>query len=233
MNVDVVIPALDEERSIGRVVSRIPRPPVREIVVVDNGSRDGTAHAARDAGARVVAEPRRGYGSACLAGLSALAPDTEVVVFIDADGSDEPSMLPQLVDPIVGDRADLVVGSRALGRAERGSLTLQQRVGNAIAARWLTWRFDLPATDLGPFRAIRKSSLDRLAMVDGDYGWTVEMQIKAARAGLRYVELPVPYYRAAGPSKVSGTVRGVVGAAVKIVGLLAVHDLGDVIRRRL
>jgi glycosyltransferase involved in cell wall biosynthesis len=233
VNVDVIIPALDEERSIGGVVSQIPRPPVREVLVVDNGSRDATARVARHAGARVVYEPRRGYGSACLAGLAALPANSDLVVFLDADGSDEPAMLPELVEPIADDRADFVVGSRTLGRPERGSLTVQQRIGNAIAARWLSWRFDLPATDLGPFRAIRKSSLDRLGMVDRDYGWTVEMQIKAARAGLRYQELPVPYRKAAGRSKVSGTLRGAIGAAGKILGLMAVHDLGAVIRRRL
>ncbi len=229
--IDVVIPALDEERSIGRVVATIPRPPVRTIYVVDNGSNDATARVAQEAGARVVAEPRRGYGSACLAGIAALPGDTQIVVFLDADGSDDPSVLPQVVAPIVEDRADLVVGSRALGQMQPGAITPQQRVGNFIAAKWLTWRFGLPATDLGPFRAIRRSSLTALGMADRNYGWTVEMQIKAAMQSLRYVEVPVPYRKGEGPSHVSGTARGVVGAAYKIIGLLAYHDLGRWLRR--
>ncbi len=230
-NIDVVIPALDEERSIGRVIAAIPRPPVRTIYVVDNGSNDATARVANEAGACVVAEPRRGYGSACLAGIAALPGDTEIVVFLDADGSDDPSVLPQVVAPIVEDRADLVVGSRALGQMQPGAITPQQRVGNFVAATWLRWRFGLAATDLGPFRAIRRSSLAALGMADRDYGWTVEMQIKAALQSLRYVEVPVPYRQGEGPSHVSGTVRGVVGAAYKIIGLLAYHDLGRWLRR--
>jgi len=226
MRVDVVIPALNEAHTIGDVVRGIPRPPVRGVTVVDNGSTDGTAERARHAGADVVVERRRGYGSACLAGLGSLQPDCDVVVFLDADGGDDPSWIPRLLEPIVAGRADLVVGSRTLGDVEPGALAPQQRVGNAIAATWLRVRFRLPATDLGPFRAIRRRSLDELAMADRDYGWTVEMQIKAARKGLRYTEVPVPYRRRrAGTSKVAGTVRGTLGAAFKILGLLAWHDL--------
>ena len=225
MNIDVVIPALDEELAVGTVVRGL-LPHVRGIYVVDNGSKDRTAEIARAAGAVVIAEPRRGYGSACLAGIAGLPADCDVVVFVDADGSDSPEELPSLVAPIVEDRADLVVGSRALGRAERGALTTQQVVGNAIAALWLRARFGLPATDLGPFRAIRKTSLDALGMVDTSYGWTVEMQIKAARDGLRYVEVPAAYKQRLGVSKVSGTLRGVLGATYKILGLLAWYDLG-------
>lgn len=226
MRVDVVIPALNEARAIGGVVARIPRPPVRDVYVVDNGSTDGTAEIARAAGAKIVLERRRGYGSACLAGIAALPSDTDIVVFLDADGSDDPDELHSLIAPIVDDRADLVIGSRSLGAAERGALTPQQRVGNAIAATWLRTRFDLPATDLGPFRAIRRSSLAALGMVDTNYGWTVEMQIKAAQRGLRYAEVPAAYKRRIGESKVSGTVRGVIGASYKILGLLAWYDLG-------
>ncbi len=229
--VDVVIPALDEEAVIGEVVRAIPRPPVRGIYVVDNGSRDATARVAREAGAIVISEPRRGYGSACLAGIGALPADTEIVVFLDADGSDDPSELAALIQPIVRDRADLVIGSRALGTVERGALTPQQRIGNAIAAAWLRTRFGQPATDLGPFRAIRRSALAALGMVDTNYGWTIEMQIKAARAGLRYAEVPAAYRRRVGESKVSGTVRGVLGASYKILGLLAWYDLGPGRRR--
>ncbi len=225
MRIDVIIPALDEVSSIATVLARIPRPPVRCAIVVDNGSRDGTGMAARVAGALVVHEPRRGYGSACLAGLRALPSDTEVVVFLDADGSDDPSVLPELTRPIEEGAADLVVGSRPAGRPEPGALTPQQRAGNAFAALFLRVRFGLPATDLGPFRAIRRSALDALGMTDTGYGWTVEMQIKAARAGLRYREVPVPYRRRVGVSKISGTLRGTLGASYKILALLARHGL--------
>jgi len=224
--IDVIIPALNEEQAIAGVVRGIPRPLVRQVYVVDNGSADATAKVAREAGAIVVTEPRRGYGSACLAGIAALPADTEIVVFLDADGSDEPAEMHELVRAIVEDRADLVIGSRALGAVERGALTPQQQVGNAIASGWLRARFGLPATDLGPFRAIRRSSLDALGMVDTNYGWTVEMQIKAARKQLRYAEVPAAYKRRIGESKVSGTVRGVLGASYKILGLLAWYDLG-------
>ncbi|MGI8783706.1 MAG: glycosyltransferase family 2 protein [Acidobacteriota bacterium] len=225
MRIDVIIPALNEAAAIAAVVRSIPRPPAREIIVVDNGSKDGTADAARAAGARVISEPRRGYGSACLAGLRALQPDTEIIVFLDADGSDDPTLLPQIVQPIAAGVADLVVGSRTAGIVEPGALTPQQRIGNVVAASWLRLRFGLPATDLGPFRAIGREQLQALAMSDRDYGWTVEMQIKAARNGLRYVEVPVPYRRRVGRSKISGTVRGTLGATFKILGLLAWHDL--------
>lgn len=226
MRVDVIIPALNEASSIQAVVQSLPRPLVRTVFVVDNGSTDATAERAREAGAQVVIEPRRGYGSACLAGIRSLPHDTDVVVFLDADGSDDPSSLSRLLEPIATNRADFVVGSRALGNAEPGALSLQQRAGNAVAAAWLRVRFALPATDLGPFRAIRRTSLEELAMTDRDYGWTVEMQLKAARKGLRYAEVSVPYRRRkTGTSKVAGTVRGTLGATVKILGLLAWHDL--------
>jgi glycosyltransferase involved in cell wall biosynthesis len=223
--IDVVIPALNEAASIGRVVGAVPRPPVRTVYVVDNGSRDATAAVARAAGARVIGEPRRGYGAACLAGVRALPADTEIVVFLDADGADDPTLLPELVRPIVAEMADLVVGARVGAGVERGALSVQQRIGNAIAAKWLRARFGLPATDLGPFRAVRRACLDALMMSDLDYGWTVEMQIKAARRGLRYAEVAVPYRVRMGRSKISGTLRGVLGAAIKILGLLAWHDL--------
>ncbi len=223
MRIDVIIPALDEASSVGGVVRAVLRPPVRHVLVVDNGSGDGTAQVAREAGAVMIPEPRRGYGSACLAGMRALPADTDLVVFLDADGSDDPAYLGCLVEPIVAGRADLVVGARR-GAIEAGALTPMQRVGNAVAAGWLRARFGLQATDLGPFRAIRRSALDRLGMSDPDYGWTVEMQIKAARAGLRYAEVAVPYRRRLGRSKISGTVRGTVGASVKILGLLARYD---------
>lgn len=225
MNVDVIIPALNEQDAIAPVVRGI-LPHVREVLVVDNGSDDGTADEARGAGARVVREPRRGYGSACLAGMAALASNCDVVVFVDADGSDAPDDIVRLLQPLRADGADLVIGSRVLGKCEPGALSPQQRIGNAIASVWLRARFGLPATDLGPFRAIRKDKLDTLQMSDLNYGWTVEMQIKAAQRGLRYVEVPVDYRRRqAGSSKVSGTIRGVAGASIKILGLLAYHDV--------
>lgn len=224
-NIDIVLPALNEARSIEAVVQEIPRPPVRRVVVADNGSTDSTGALARGAGAEVVVEPRRGYGAACMAALATLDDTCDVVVFMDADGSDDPTYLGSLVAPILNDTADLVIGSRAQGQAEPGALSPQQRIGNAIAAAWLRTRFGQPATDLGPFRAIRATSLRALKMADPNYGWTVEMQIKAAQAGLRYAEVPVPYRRRVGHSKVSGTVRGVLGAAYKILGLLAYHDL--------
>jgi len=224
-HVDVVIPALDEAASIGDVVGAVRSPLVRVVVVVDNGSVDATATVAARAGAIVIHEARRGYGAACLAGLRALPPDGDVAAFIDADGSDDPARLPALVGPILDDEADLVVGSRVLGPCEAGALTPPQRIGNAIAARWLRVRFGLPATDLGPFRAIRRDRLAALGMTSLAYGWTVEMQIKAARAGLRYREIAVPYRRRRlGASKISGTARGTIGAAVTILGLLARYD---------
>ena len=166
MIADAIVPALDEGPSIGRVVRSIPRPPIRQVIVIDNGSTDHTASEARAAGATVVAEPRRGYGSACLAGIRTLPEDTEIVLFLDGDGSDDPAFASALLAPIERGEADFVVGCRATGRAERGSLTLPQRIGNAIAARWLRARFDLPATDLGPFRAIRRDRLESLGMAD-------------------------------------------------------------------
>lgn len=219
--IDAIIPALDEEAAIGGVVASIPRPPIREVIVVDNGSQDGTARAAADAGARVVSEPRRGYGAACLRGIEALSPDAEIVVFLDGDGSDDPADLEALLAPLLEDRADLVVGSRARGAKERGSLLPAQRFGNAIACAWLRARFGIPATDIGPFRAIRAGALRDLGMRDRGYGWTLEMQLRSGRRGLRIAEVPVRHRRrAAGRSKVSGTIRGTAGAAAKILGRL-------------
>jgi glycosyltransferase involved in cell wall biosynthesis len=224
VRVAVIIPALDEVASIRSVVESIPRGVIAQVYVVDNGSTDRTAELARQAGAEVVSEPRRGYGSACLAGIAALLPRTEVVVFMDADGSDDPAQLPELIAPIARGEADLVVGSRTLGVAERGALTPQQRFGNALASQWLRLRYGLAATDLGPLRAIRRASLNQLAMSDRDYGWTVEMQIKAARARLRYREIPVRYRRRVGRSKISGTLRGTVLAGAKILFTLARYE---------
>ncbi len=225
MIVDVVIPALNEADVIGQVVKGLLRTClVRDVWVVDNGSEDQTAANAKAAGAQVAYEPRRGYGQACLHGIAQLRPGVDVVAFIDGDGSDGPAELVRVLEPIAQGRADFVVGSRALGPRAPGSITPQQIVGNAIASTWLRWRFNQPATDLGPFRAIRKTKLDALKMVDTNYGWTVEMQIKAARHNFRYEEVPVSYGCRVGTSKVSGTIRGTFGAAYKILGLLAWYD---------
>ncbi len=224
MIVDVIIPALDEERALPHVLAEIPRGEVRRVVVADNGSRDRTALVAREGGAEVVSEPRRGYGAACLRALAHLAADPpEVVVFLDGDRSDCPAELPRLLAPIERGEAELVVGSRTLGRAERGSLTAQQRAGNAVACAALRVLYRVRYSDLGPFRAIRWEALEALEMRDLDYGWTVEMQVKAARRGLRHAEVPVTYRRRIGDSKVSGTLRGTLGASKKILWTLARH----------
>lgn len=222
MKAALIIPALDEERAIGAVLDAVPRDLFERIVVVDNGSRDRTADIARAHGAETVREDRRGYGAACLRGIAALPDDVEAVVFMDADGSDLPSDAAALLEPIERGEADLVVGSRELGSAEPGALSPHQRFGNRLAAGLVRLLFGKRYTDLGPFRAIRKTSLDRLGMSDLDYGWTVEMQIKALRRGLRVVERPVSYRRrAAGESKISGAWRGSIAAGAKILWTVA------------
>jgi glycosyltransferase involved in cell wall biosynthesis len=221
--VDVVIPALDEEEAIGAVIAEIPRGRVRRIVVCDNGSRDRTAEVARRAGAHVVHEKERGYGAACARALSEIATDPpDVVVFLDGDRSDRPEEMARLLDAIAGG-AELVIGSRTLGEREAGALTPQQLVGNAIACGALRVLYGARYTDLGPFRAIRWTALQRIGMRDRGYGWTVEMQIAAARLGLRHAEVPVSYRRRIGRSKISGTIRGTVLASATILGLLARH----------
>ena len=216
----MIIPALDEEEALSEVIAAIPRR-VRQVVVADNGSRDRTAAVALEAGAVVVHEPRRGYGHACLAAMAQLSADPpDVVVFLDGDGSDDPTELDALLAPL-RDGAELVIGSRTRGRAEPGSLTAPQRVGNALACRWIEGVYGERFTDLGPFRAIRWDALMALGMRDPNWGWTVEMQLAAARQKLRCAEIPVRYRnRRGGTSKVSGTVRGSVAAGIKILWLL-------------
>ena len=224
--VDVVVPALDEERSLPKVLRDLPSGLVREVVVVDNGSSDGTAEVARSAGATVIREPRKGYGSACLAGLAHLGAGPrppDVVVFLDADYSDHPDELPRLLEPIRDEGADLVIGSRTLGRREPGALLPQARFGNAIAGCLVRLLYGVRFTDLGPFRAVRWPALDRLEMEDRDFGWTVEMQVKAARLGMTIREVPVSYRRRIGRSKISGTLAGGLRAGWKILYTIARH----------
>lgn len=218
--VDVIIPALNEEVSIPLVVGDIPCL-VRRIVVVDNGSTDATADAARKSGAHVVHEPRKGYGFACLAGMSALKSNPpDVVVFLDGDYSDHPEELELLVAPIVDGRADFVVGSRIRGSREKGALLPQAIFGNWLACTLMRWIWHVRYTDLGPFRAIRYESLADLGMSDTTYGWTIEMQIKAATLGLRSMEIPVSYRPRIGQSKVTGTVSGSIKAGIWILGTI-------------
>jgi glycosyltransferase involved in cell wall biosynthesis len=218
MEITVLIPALNEAGSIGGVLRSLPRDMIREVIVVDNGSSDGTPSVAAGEGARVVSEPRRGYGSACLAGIEALGADPpDIVVFVDADLSDRPEELPQLVSPIAEGRADLVIGSRVAGRRERGALLPQARAGNWLATRLIRLFTGVRFTDLGPFRAIRYDTLRALEMRDRGFGWTVEMQMKAALAGVRTAEVPVSYRKRVGRSKITGTVRGTVMAGAKIL----------------
>jgi glycosyltransferase involved in cell wall biosynthesis len=217
--IDVLIPAFDEEASLPLVLAAIPRPPVRRVVVADNNSRDGTARVAREGGATVVPAPIQGYGSACLAGLDHLRRNDppEVVVFLDADFSDHPEELPRLVAPILAGDADLVIGSRVLGRRERGAMLPQARAGNLVACTLIRLLYRHRYTDLGPFRAVGWRALERLEMRDPDFGWTAEMQVKALRRGLSVAEVPVSYRRRVGVSKITGTVQGTVRAGYKIL----------------
>lgn len=214
--VAVIIPALNEEASVAAVIAAIPRELGAEIIVVDNGSTDRTAEVAAAAGARVVTEPQRGYGAACLRGLAAVG-NIEVVAFLDADFSDDPRLLPELVRPILEGEADLVIGSRMLGEREPGALPPHSRFGNWVAGQILTHLYGQPTTDLGPFRAISRMALGRLHMCDRGFGWTMEMQAKAARLRLRVRELPVPYRRRVGKSKITGTVVGSAKAGAIIL----------------
>lgn len=207
MRIAVVIPALDEESAIGGVVGEVPRDLVGEIIVVDNGSTDRTAEVARAAGARVIQEPMRGYGAACLAGAMA-AREADVLVFLDGDGSDDPSELPVVLRPILDGRADLVIGSRIAGRAEEGALASHQRFGNRLVTRLLRPLYGVTLSDIGSFRAVPAGVLRDLGMEHKTYGWPVEMIVKAASKGYRIVETPVSCRKRTGRSKVAGTVRG-------------------------
>lgn len=213
--IGVVIPALDEESAIGRVLDAVPAW-VDDTVVVDNGSTDATAGVARAHGARVVCERRRGYGTACRTGVEALV-TVDVVVFVDGDFSDPPDQMARLVDPIVEDRADFVLGARVSSGSGSHPMSRLQRAGNALACVLVNVIWRARYVDLGPFRAIRRSALDTLGLRDRNFGWTVEMQIQAVRRGLRIEEVRTDHRRRIGRSKISGTVRGALGAGVKIL----------------
>lgn len=228
----VVIPAFNEARSIGRVIGDLPEGLVDEVVVVNNASTDETERNAREAGATVLREDRRGYGHACLRGIDYAkkrAPD--ILVFLDGDYSDHPDELGRLLDPILRDEADFVVGSRMLGEREPGAMLPQALVGNRVACTLMRWLWGARFTDLGPFRAIRFADLLALDMRDTTYGWTVEMQIKAVRAGLRCAEVPVSYRRRIGVSKITGTVAGTAKASAKILWTIARYAVARVPER--
>jgi glycosyltransferase involved in cell wall biosynthesis len=218
--IDIIIPAYNEEKSIVHVINDIPKKQVRDIIVCNNASTDGTAEVAEKNGATVVNQPQRGYGNACLAGMDYISQKLEkpdIIVFLDGDYSDYPEELLLLVAPITEGRAEMVIGSRALGQRESGSMTPQQVFGNWLATRMIRLFFNYTFTDLGPFRAIRYDSLLKIGMVDRNYGWTVEMQVKAAKLKMPCLEIPVTYRRRIGVSKVSGTIKGTIMAGYKII----------------
>ena len=220
--VSVIIAALNEEAAIGRVISDVPRDIADEIVVVDNGSTDRTTQVAHSAGARVIHEPQRGYGRAYRAGLRAISPHCQIVVFLDGDGSDCPEMMSRLVQPIVDGTHDFVIGSRTRGRRERGSMNFHQVFAGYMVGFFLRILYGVRSTDMGPFRAIRRDALDSLQLREETYGWPLEMQMKAARSCLRILEVPVDYRRrAGGESKIAGTVFGSIKAASRILFTLA------------
>jgi glycosyltransferase involved in cell wall biosynthesis len=232
-----VIPTLNEEEAIAGVIAAVPPGAVDEIIVVDSGSIDCTVERARIAGARVLAERVPGYGRACYAG--AMAANCDVVVFLDGDGSDCPELIPNLLEPLVAGEFDFVIGSRTRGRRERGSMSLHQIVAGHLAGAALRLLYGVRYTDMCPFRAIRRDALMRLGMREATYGWNLEMQMRAARAGLRILELPVAHRRrAGGVSKVSGSIRGTIKASWRIaltfarIALQGDDHHGDSLARR-
>jgi glycosyltransferase involved in cell wall biosynthesis len=212
----VIIPVLNEEDSLPLVLDAIPKDLVDEVVVVDNGSTDRSVEIARAHGATVVEEEHRGYGAACLRGIAATE-DYEMLVFLDGDYSDYPEDMHELLAPVVADEADLVIGSRMINRESRRALLPQSRFGNQLAAVLMRILFGIRCTDLGPFRVIRRSSLVALQMQDRDFGWTVEMQLRARLKGIRVTERPVRYRKRVGKSKITGTLSGTLKASYKIL----------------
>lgn len=220
--IDVIIPAFNEEQSIGLVLSEIPSGLVREVIVCDNASTDNTAAVARKHGAVVAYQPQKGYGSACLKGMAHILqkPANElpdIIVFLDGDYSDHPIEMPELIRPVVEQGYDLAIGSRVLGELEKGAMMPQQIFGNWLATNLIKLFYSYQFTDLGPFRAIRFDKLLELDMQDKDFGWTVEMQVKAAKKKYKCIEVPVRYRKRVGRSKVSGTIRGTILAGHKIL----------------
>jgi glycosyltransferase involved in cell wall biosynthesis len=219
VRVSVIIPTHNEARAIGRVLNDIPSDLVTEVIVVDSNSDDGTPEIAARMGARVLQEPRRGYGRACLTGL-ATANSPDIVVFLDGDYSDRPSELPVILAPIVDGRADITLGSRVRERRSAGALPWHQVFGNRLAASLIRLLYGLEISDLGPFRAGRADVLYGLGLEETTYGWAVEMILKGALAGFRVVEVPVSYYPRIGKSKIGGTLKGTAGAAWFILSLI-------------
>lgn len=220
--ISVIIAALNEEAAIANVIKAVPAHLADEIVVVDNGSTDRTAEIACRAGARVVTEPVQGYGRVFRAGLRAISPRCEIVVFLDGDGSDYPEMMDRLVIPIIEGTSDFVIGSRTRGHREPGSMNFHQVLAGYMIGFILRVLYGVHSTDMGPFRAIRRETLDRLGLREETYGWPLEMQMRAARARVRTIEVPVDYRRrAGGHSKIAGTVRGSILAASRILTTLA------------
>lgn len=218
MKIIVIIPAFNEAKSIDKVIAEIPKDIVGEVIVVNNNSSDETSKVARQAGATVLDEPRQGYGFACLKGIDyAKKQKPEIVVFLDADYSDYPEEMRELIKPITEQNYDMVIGSRALGERQAGSMTIPQIFGNWLATNLMRLFYGVHYTDLGPFRAIKFESLLALNMQDTTYGWTVEMQLKAAKMKMKTTEMAVNYRRRVGKSKISGTVKGTILAGYKII----------------
>lgn len=225
-NIKIIIPAFNEENAIGNVIRDIPVNFASEVIVVNNASTDDTAIIAKSGGATVLVESQKGYGRACLRGINYLKnlnENIDIVVFIDADYSDYPEEMPLLIAPILQQNADLVIGSRALGKRATGSMTIPQIFGNWLATNLLKILYNVDFTDLGPFRAIKYERLLQLNMQDTTYGWTVEMQLKAAKHNLKCMEVPVTYRNRIGISKISGTIKGTIMAGYKIIWTIFKH----------